>query len=174
MSSLYDLTEDLVALDRLLEEQGGDVSEGSGGETLEKWLKEYEWQVGTKIDAYGSLAKNWDSDINAIDDEMKRLSDRKRVIANKIMRLKMMAKLAMEMRGIRKLEGQKFTIAIQKNGGKLPLILKVEDPEKLPEKFVKIEKRIDTEAIRSALEIKDPDAANVAELGQAGESVRIR
>lgn len=174
MSSLYTLTEELVKLDQLLIEAGGEVTEGSDGASLEDWLKKYEWQVGEKVDAYGGLIKNWDADIKAIAGEAERLAARAAVIVNKIKRLKEMAGLAMKMRGIRKLEGTLFTIALQKNGGKPPLIMIVEDVAKLPEKFVKVTKSADSEAIRTALALEDPEAAKVARIGEVGESVRIR
>lgn len=174
MSSLYELTQDLVALDKLLEETGGDVSEGSGGATLEQWLKTYEWQLGEKIDAYGRLAKNWEADVVAIKEEAGRLAARAAVVSNKIRRLKEMAKFAMETRGVRKLEGTMFTIAIQKNGGKPPMVMIVEDIAKIPDKFVKRTPSVDGEALRAALEAKDPDAEKVARIDKPGESVRIR
>ena len=174
MSSLYTLTEELVKLDQMLIAAGGEVTEGTDGASLEEWLKAYEWQVTDKVDAYGGLIKNWQADIEAISAEATRLSDRARVITNKIKRLKEMAGLAMKMRGIRKLEGTLFTIALQKNGGKPPLIMLVEDVAKLPEQFVKRTPAADSEAIRAALELKDPEAEKVARIGEVGESVRIR
>lgn len=174
MSSLYQITEQLVALDQLLEEIGGDVSEGTQGEALEKWIKEYEWQQREKIDAYGGMIASMKADMEAIQEEVERLNIRSRIINNRIERLKAMAKFAMEMRGIRKLEGVKFTISIQKNGGKPPLELLVEDPEKLPLEFVKIVRQPDKDAIRAALESNDPKAEKIARIGMPGESVRIR
>lgn len=174
MSSLYTLTEELIALDRLLVEAGGEVTEGTDGASLEDWLKKYEWQVGEKVDAYGGLIKNWEADIDGIKKEAERLVARAGVIGNKIKRLKEMAGLAMKMRGIRKIEGTLFTIALQKNGGKPPLIMIVEDVAKLPEQFVKRTPAPDSEAIRAALALNDPEAAKVARIGEVGESVRIR
>lgn len=174
MSSLYTLTEELIKLDGMLAAAGGDVSEETDGAALEDWLKEYEWQVGEKIDAYGGLIKNWQADIDAISDEAKRLQDRARMIDNKIERLKEMAKLAMTMRGIRKLEGTLFTIALQKNGGKPPLEMIIEDLAKIPPKFLKNNPSVDSEMLRFALEAKDPEAQKVARIKERGESVRIR
>lgn len=174
MNSLYQLNENLAALEQLLEEAGGDITEGTQGESLEKWMEEYEWQMRDKVDGYGGFIANMTADIEAIQAETKRLSDRARVFVNRIERLKAMAKLAMEMRGVRKLEGQKFTISIQKNGGKDPIELLVEDPTKYPDQFVKIVRNPDKEALRVALEEEDPEAAKFARLGERGESVRIR
>lgn len=174
MSSLYALTEELLKLDHILAAAGGDLSVESDGATLEDWLKAYEWQVGEKVDAYGGLIKNWEADVEAIAAEAKRLRDRATVIENKIKRLKETAKLAMTMRGIRKLEGTLFTIAIQKNGGKPPLVMLVDDLAKIPTKFLKNNPSVDSDAVRLALEAKDPEAEKVARIDPPGESVRIR
>ena len=188
MSSLYELTEELVALDKLLAELGGDVSEGTEGQTLEKWASEFDWKMKTKVDGYGALYKNMEADANEIKAEIKRLSDRKRAIENRGARLLALAKFSMERLGTRKLEGVKFTIAIQKNGGVEPLEVLVE-AKNLPEQFRKEEVvyNADTEALRSALEARrialgkatpDPDPfpelEGKAVLQERGESVRVR
>lgn len=171
---LYDITENLIALDALLQEQGGDVTEGTQGEALEKWITEYEWLERNKIDAYGSHIANINSDIDAINEEVERLRARASAYKNQIERMKWMVKTAMDMRGIKKLEGQKFTISIQKNGGAQPVEITAKSIEFIPDKFMKIERRPDLELIRKAIENNDPEVANVATLKERGESVRIR
>lgn len=174
MSSLYQITQDLVALEQLIEQVGGDITEGTQGEALEKWMKEYEWQQRDKVDGYCSLITNMESDVDAIGAEVKRLNDRARVIVNRIERLKAMAKLCMETLGVRRLEGQKFSMAIQKNGGKDPLELIVENADYYPDRFVKVRREVDKDALRIALEKADAEAARLARLGERGETVRIR
>ena len=132
MSSLYDLTEELVALDKLLEELGGDVT-GVEGQTLETWASQFHWQMANKVDAYGALYKNLEADAKAIAEEVKRLSDRKRTLENRGSRLLALAKFSMERLKTRKLEGQRFTIAIQKAGGLDPLEILIERAEDLME-----------------------------------------
>ena len=70
MSSLYELTEDLVALDRLLAELGGEVTEGTEGQTLERWANEYEWKMRDKVDGYAALIRNLEADRGALEEEV--------------------------------------------------------------------------------------------------------
>ncbi len=174
MTSLYQITENLAALDLLLQEVGGDVTETTQGEALEVWAKEYEWNLRDKIDSYGAFIKTMEADIEAIKEEGKRLSMRAQVIKNKIDRLKALAKMAMDLRGTRKLEGVKFTITIAKNGGVAPVELLVTDIEKFPDEFVRISKSVDSDKLREALEKQDAEALRLAKLGERGESVRVR
>jgi hypothetical protein len=173
MPSLYTLTEDLLALDQLLAEEGGDVTEESKGAALESWIKEFNWKMSDKIDGYAGLIKNWESDVSACAEERRRLQLREKIILNRVDRLKNMARLAMSMLNTRKMEGSKFTITLAKNGGVLPMELTVE-PDKVPEKFIWVERSPDMAAIRTALEACDPDAEAIARFGERGESVRVR
>jgi hypothetical protein len=184
--SLYDLTEDLVSLNTLLEEVGGDVSEGTEGQTLEKWALEFDWKMRSKVDAYGGLYKNMDADVVGIKAEIKRLGDRARALENRKARLLALAKFSMERLGTRKLEGVKFTIAIQKNGGVEPMEVLVESVA-MPEPFRVEEKvyKVDTDLLRTALEQRRaavkagqphpfPDLGGKAVINDRGESVHVR
>lgn len=177
MSSLYELTEEMVALDRLLAELGGEVTEGTEGQTLEQWATEFDWKLREKVDGYGSLIKNLEADAGAIGEEVKRLQDRARVLDNRASRLKALAKFSMERLQTRKLEGLRFTIALQKAGGLAPLEVLM-DAEKLPEHFQTVTISANNEAIRKQLENPDTAeaivAAGIARLGERGEYVRIR
>lgn len=187
MSSLYQITEELVALDTLLAEVGGDVSTPEG-QTLEAWAEKFQWQMANKVDAYGGLYANMEADAKALGDEIKRLQTRKRVLENRQARLLALAKFSMERLKTRKLEGQRFTIAIQKNGGMEPMEVLVEAKD-LPDAF-RLEEMVyspATEPLRTALERRRaalaknppeadpfPELAGKAELKDRGESVRVR
>jgi hypothetical protein len=173
MSSLYQLTEEVVALDALLAEVGGDVSTPEG-QTLEAWAEQFQWQMSDKVDAYGALYKNLEADAKAIADEVKRLTDRRRTLENRAARLLALAKFSMDRLHTRKLEGQRFTIVVQKAGGVAPVELLVERPEDLPASFQRTTVSADNEAIREALEKKDPSLEGKARLGERGEYVRIK
>ena len=185
--SLYVLTEELVALDSMLAEIGGDVSSPEG-QTLEKWAAEFDWKMRDKVDGYASLAINLEADALTIANEVKRLQARKNAIENRRARLLALAKFSMERLQVRKLEGVRFTIAIQKNGGVEPLEVLVAT-DQLPDKFYSVEEvyTADTDLLRKALEARraalaktppDPDPfpelAGKAELKERGESVRVR
>ena len=176
MASLYELTQEMMALDQLLAEAGGDISEGAKGEALQKWMEEYDWKVRDKIDAYGAVIFNIKSDVESLKIESVRLNERAKVLINRIERMKSLVQFAMNTMGTRKLEGQKFTFTIAKNGGVAPIELLV-DPDKLPHRFCRVvpETRVpDLDMIRTALEKGDPEAPKFAFLKERGESVRIK
>lgn len=175
MSSLYELTTEVKALSQLLEEVGGDVSDGTQGEVLIKWMDEYGLAMKGKVDAYGSLVKNIESHVESIDIEIKRLRDRKEVFNNRIERLKQLADYAMRTLDVKKIEGEKFTISLQKAGGVQSL--KILDEKGLPDKYLDIipEQYVPSqERIRKGLEENDPELSGKAELLPRKESVRIK
>ena len=183
--SLYVLTEELVALDTMLQEIGGDVSSPEG-QTLEKWAEEFDWKMRDKVDGYASLAINLEADALTIANEVRRLQARKNAIENRRARLLALAKFSMERLKVRKLEGVRFTIAIQKNGGVEPLEVLVE-PKDLPAHFRDEEMvySANLDVLRKSLEVRRaalakgeadpiPELAGKAELKERGESVRVR
>ena len=89
--SLYQISEKLIELNILLEEEGGDISEGSKGEKVLDLMNNYELEEHGKIDAYGGFIADLTSQCKAIKDEEKRLKERRTVIENKIKRLKQLA-----------------------------------------------------------------------------------
>jgi hypothetical protein len=108
--------------------------------------------------------------LKAYEDE---IAQQRQVFENKLRRLKDAAKSAMEVRGIVKVEGEIHTISLQKNGGKPPLNLKV-DEDKLPKVYIRWEPMVDKDAIRADLIAGNPAAQAIAELGEVGSSIRIR
>ena len=174
MTSLYEITHELARLDAALQAAGGDVSDGSAGETIAKFAKEYEWQLEGKVDAYGKYWQGMKTQIEGIAAEIERLSKRKQTLNNNIEKLKSLAKEGMEIRGVNKLEGKLFTISIQKNGGAPPLIYKTV-VDALPEHLCKPPVREpDAKTIRQLIEAGDAVAIQFAAIGEAGYSVRIK
>lgn len=176
MSSLYELTQEVGALEALLQETGGDVTDESQAAMIEQWQQEFDWAHRAKVDGYAKLIKNAEADIDAIKKEGERLAARAQALRNKIQRLKDLAKYAMDSRGLKKLEGITFTLAIQKNGGKAPLEILVKNPEVLPEQYRIVTTTVEPnkDALREALEKGDKEAESYARLLPVGESVRIR
>lgn len=166
MSRLYELTADLMALQEMLEEY---VDDQCLLDTLEGVQGEYE----IKLEAYCKVIKNLEADIDALNLEAKRLTEKRKVLANNVDRLKKAMFDSMKATGTEKVKGQLFTVAIQRNGGKVPVIVADNvDLSILPDQLVKVVESPDLEAIRELLE-----AGKVVEgfsLGQRGESLRIK
>ena len=164
MSKLYELTTDLLTLQELLESPLDD--EEILKDTLEAVQGEYE----LKLEAYCKVIKNLEADMDALKNEAKRLTDKRKTLEANVDRLKKAMFDSMKATGTEKVKGQLFTVAIQKNGGKLPVVVDV-PTEDLPDELVKIVESPDLEAIGKLLESGN---CKYAHYGERGESLRIK
>ena len=163
MSKLYELTADLLTLQEMLEEN---VDEQVLIDTLEGVQGEYE----LKLEAYCKVIKNLEADMEALKNEAKRLTDKRKVLENNVDRLKKAMFDSMKLTGTEKVKGALFTVVIQRNGGKLPVIVDV-DVAELPDECVKVVESPDLEAISKMI---DAGNCKFAHYGERGESLRIK
>ena len=163
ISKLYELTADLLTLQEMLEEN---VDEQVLIDTLEGVQGEYE----LKLESYCKVIKNLEADMEALKNEAKRLTDKRKVLENNVDRLKKAMFDSMKLTGTEKVKGALFTVAIQRNGGKLPVIVDV-DVAELPDECVKVVESPDLEAIAKFIEAGNCDFAHY---GERGESLRIK
>ena len=98
------------------------------------------------------LTKSWESNISAIDNEIKRLQERKKVQQNKIDRLRNYLRDNMESCGIDKIECEYFTITLKKAGQ--PVVI-IDDESLIDEAFKKVSVSIDKVALKNALKSGD-------------------
>jgi hypothetical protein len=160
---LYELTADLLTLQEMLEDT---VDDQCLLDTLEGVQGEYE----IKLESYCKVIKNIEADMEALKAEAKRLTDRRKVVEGNVERLKKAMYDSMKATGTDKVKGQIFTVAIQRNGGKLPVIVDV-DTSELPDELVKVVETPDLEAIGKLLESGE---SKYAHFGERGESLRIK
>ena len=174
MSTLYELTTDLLEIEEGLTEITGNEAEKL--EEIKEIIKlgspmAFQRVLFTVINiilAMGgyifyfknfgivSVIINIDSDINSIDSEIKRLQELKRVKKNTIDRLKSNIKDCMELLGTKKVETVLGNISIRKSAGSLV----IEDEEKIPaiyktvEQVVKVDKNIIKDFIKKGHEVE--------------------
>lgn len=166
MSSLYEVTGDLLQLQSMLED---DVDPEVLADTLEAVQGEYE----IKLESYCKVIKNLEADVVGIKAEVDRLSNKRKVLENNIDRLKKAMFDSMKATDTPKVKGQLFTVAIQKNGGKLPVLVSPDaDLSILPDQLVVITEKPNLDAIREVLERDIPVEGFT--LGERGESLRIK
>jgi hypothetical protein len=168
--SFFEISTELRPLEDALEAAGGEVD---GNEGIVERVTDLLTATQQKVDAYGFFAKGLEMKIKALKAYEDEIAQQRQVFENKLRRLKDAAKSAMEVRGIVKVEGEIHTISLQKNGGKPPLNLKV-DEDKLPKVYIRWEPMVDKDAIRADLIAGNPAAQAIAELGEVGSSIRIR
>ncbi|MCJ0505371.1 siphovirus Gp157 family protein, partial [Clostridioides difficile] len=137
MSTLYELTTDLLEI-----EEGLTEITGNEAEKLEEIKEIIKQEIQNKNTRIVSVIINIDSDINSIDSEIKRLQELKKIKKNSLDRLKSNIKECMELLGIKKVKTFLGNISIRKSAGSLV----IEDEEKIPaiyktvEQVVKVDK----------------------------------
>lgn len=166
MSRLYELTSDLLVLQEMLEDS---VDDQCLLDTLEGVQGEYE----IKLESYCKVIKNLEGDMDALKAESDRLTAKRKVLENNVDRLKKAMFDSMKATNTPKVKGQLFTVAIQRNGGKTPVVQAPDvDLSKLPDELVVVTEKPNLDAIRELLE-----AGKVVDgfsLGERGESLRIK
>lgn len=164
--NLYELTGDMLKLQQFLE-TGEVVDKELLNDVLADTTADYE----EKIENCAKVYKNLTADVNEIDTEIKRLTARKKALETNADNLKIRMYDSMKATNTPKVKGKLFTVSIQKNGGKVPVIVDV-STDKLPDELVKIEEKPDLTAIAAYIDAH-PETT-LAHYGEQGESLRIK
>lgn len=125
--------------------------------------------IEDKAENIAKLIRSLDADVEAYNNEIKRLSDRKRVAENKIKSVKAYLQSNMEQLGKEKFKTELFSFGIQNN----PAGVDITNEQAIPVEFITVEtvKKIDKRGLIQAL--KDGEDISGAELKQS-RSLRIR
>lgn len=138
--NLYELSSDLVALRDMHEV-----------EEVEQIKAIVEAEIEAKSAGIVTVVRNLETTVDAIDSEIKRLQDLKKVKKNNIDRLKEYTKECMELRGVKKVETALGNLSLRK----LPGSVEVIDESKLMNEPIyvveKVTKTLDKKAILADL-----------------------
>lgn len=170
--SLYAISEDLLALDSILDETDGEITEAAAA-ALDHWFMELGDKRDAKVDGYVAVIRTYEARAQNKRDEAARLEQRADVDDNKAKRLKERLRDFLVLHDLKKLETSRFTVSVQANGGKRALTMTA-GVDDLPLEFVKTvtTSSPDTDAIRAALE--SGAALPFASLKDRGVSLRIK
>lgn len=171
---LFDIGADLQAWHNLLDETGGDISDPAVAAAIEAWFAEVARDEAVKLDGYCNLIKLLDSEAAVARAEAEEYAKRAQVRENRVKWLKNRMKDYLTATGRTKAQtATGRTVAVQKNGGKLPLAIDAAaTPETVPVEYVRVVQSINTEAVRAALEAGQELA--FAKLMPADYHLRIR
>lgn len=165
MATMYELTADYLEVLDLANDPDippevvADTLEGIGGE------------IEVKAENTAKILKELEASVTASKAEEKRLAERRKQLETNAQKIKERLFDMMKTTGKVKFKTDLFSFSIQKNGGKLPVVLDVKDTSELPDDLVKITETADLEAIRELLDAGD---TRFAHYGERGESLRIK
>lgn len=168
---LFEITGEMQSLiERLEIAFDDDAADLVNHEPLLDWLNEIDNQAKEKIDAYAWVVKRLESEIEQAKLIRDEFAAKARTRENRVELLKSMLKQHLIATGQTKVEGKNFKIALQKNGGSLPV--EIFDETIIPQHLLVVTSTPNKTAIRESIEsgIEVPGAM----LGEHGESVRIR
>ncbi|MDK9859243.1 MAG: siphovirus Gp157 family protein [Staphylococcus equorum] len=161
MSTLFNLTDNYKQVYDLIAEQGDEQALNDTLESINDALED-------KADGYVSVIKSLESDNKAIDDEIKRLQQRKTTNKNGIDRLKESLKVYMEATGKTKFKTALNSYNIQNN----PPSLNVIEEKHIPSDFwLSQAPKLDKKALLK--HIKENDDVDGVEIKQT-QSLRVR
>ncbi|MEM1354330.1 MAG: siphovirus Gp157 family protein [Planctomycetota bacterium] len=171
--TLLNITADLEAIDQLLAEAGGDVTDPSVCEAIEAWMSELDHDLKKKVDGYAAYLTELLARIALRKAEAKRLNERAKIDANAVAKLKERLLCGLKELGMKKVETDRYVVTVARNGGKQPLDISV-PAEELPPRFTREVRSIEVnkDELRSALEAGEE--VNGAILMDRGESLRIK
>ena len=119
MRGLLEITDDLQALDDLLEDVGGDIT--GCEDYVDRLMSELDSEMSTKVDNYAAFITSLKARSEIRKKEADRLSKRAKVDAESAKWLGLKLKHELERRGIKTLDTDRYKVGVVKNGGKQPL-----------------------------------------------------
>lgn len=161
---LYELTDQFLAVAELVDDP--DMPD----EALRDTLEGIQGLIEDKAEALLQVVAGMEGDTGAIDAEIKRLQERKRIIQNRADSLREYLRTNMMATGIDKISCPLFSITLAKAR---PMVV-VTDEASIPDEFVvtKVIRSPDKKAILAAL--KDGQAVAGCELGETKRGLLIR
>lgn len=169
--TLYEISSDVLALEALLYEMGGDVTDAEIEEQFDKWFASLQEDRDRKIDAYCRLYYEFEARAKVRRDEIKRLEAGAKVCENAADRLKKRLKWFLDTHKLTKLDTGLSVLTVAKNGGKLPLLLPdlwKKEPTVAPKRFQQTIVQLDAECVREVVEAMGtlcPDCGNALTVG---------
>lgn len=168
--TLIDISADMQALDDLLAEVGGDVTDPKVASIVDAWFEELDHSLSAKVDNYAALISSMRARADVRRAEAERLARRAQVDEASADWLAARLLAALDARGMKKIETDRYAVSVVGNGGKAPLLLDAEIPAEWTKTVTKVEP--DRERIRLAIE--SGQAVPFARLGERGKRLAIR
>lgn len=160
MANLYELTGKYLQIQSVLEE---------GDETYPIDMLTVGEALDQKIENYGFIIRNLESQDDALTNEIKRLEERRATARKGIERLKQSVYESLKKTDRKKVSTSHFTFTIANKGGLKPLMITGE----VPHEYCRVKYEPDKDAIRKAIE-EDGEVLDFAEIGERGDYLRMK
>jgi hypothetical protein len=176
MATLFEIGAELEALEQLLDDVGGEVTDPQVNAVITEWFETIAADEGRKLDHYCGLIKRLEMEAMTAKAEAEEYRKRAEVRENRVkwLKLRMIQHLAATNRTkVQSASGR--VVAVQSNGGQVPVRINYDllpDTDTLPPQFVEIKKTLNAVAIREALE--RGESLPFARLEDRGTHLRIR
>lgn len=171
--SLLDISDDIMALDDLLDECGGDVTDVEGA--IDQWFGELGIERDRKLDGYASLIAELTNRAEVRETRAAEMTELARLDKKKVEFLKARLLMFFQAHAIERVDTERFRFTRCKNGGRQPMWC--EEASKLPDEFRRavVEYKPETDKIRAALAaMPEGESLPFAKLLPRGEHIRIK
>lgn len=165
MSHLYEITAQYQELAALAEGADEDMAVA-----VRDTMEAVEGEFQEKGKALAMITLNMDGDIDAIDRQIERMTERKRCLVNRKESLKDYLRINMEAAGITKITHPLFTITLGK--GKPSVV--IDDESQIPDEFMRVKTSVAPDKVEIARAIKEGNEIPGAhsEIGRSSISIK--
>ena len=163
--TIFDITDDMLALGDLLDNAGGEINDPQVEEAIMLWSDELENDLQAKVESYCWLMREKESRSLAMFAEADRLRERAQSNQRAARGLRDRLLFAFTLKGIDKVDTSNFTVGIARNGGKQPIDI---DSDAVTDDYLTSEvvKTVNKDKIREALDAGvELDFASMLERG---------
>lgn len=174
MATLREIDQDLRALERLLMEVGGDVTEEEAEQAIKDWFNEVEDNLKTKLDGYATVIDEMKNRSSVRREEAQRLYALARIDENAVERLKENLLWFMKSHDLDEIQAELHRFRVANNGGVQPMVMASghSPADYVDTPYARVRYEWDTDAIRQAL--KEGKDLPFATLEERGQHVRIK
>jgi hypothetical protein len=149
---LFDLSDEIISLEAQFDDE--ELTDDERLALVDAWL-EAQGDAAQKLDNYAAFIESLDTYAEQRQYQAERMKRLAQADENRAKRLREALKIYFRRHELTKFKTARFTIALQQNGGKAPLIVPPsweQEPDLAPASFRKVVTQLDREAIRRAVE----------------------
>lgn len=176
MPTLLEVSDELRAFEALLDEEldrtGGELTP-QVEQTIDRWLAEVTGDLKKKADNYIALSRDRKLRGACLTEEGERMIRLGRACTNLGKRLEDRLKVYLELNAIKKLETDRFVIAVQGNGGEKPLDVVV-PVDQLPGQYIRAITTFEPDTNKIRADLEAGQALPFAVLKDRGTHLRVR